>query len=221
MEYMDYLDFDLEITHEAGRDYLVKAHSPAGEAEGRLRFPYDDLALENHLLKLQNALLRSGGPVRRALSAEETAVQTFGRALFDALMDGDVGRRYAVCRARADQEDKGLRLRLHIDAPDLAALPWEYLFDYGQSEYLGLSRYTPIVRYLNLPRSREALAVAPPLRVLGMVASPSSPAVKPLDVEVEQQRMERALAPLTARKLVELAWLEGHTWRDLQQALWP
>lgn len=33
--------------------------------------------------------------------------------------------------------------------------------------------------------------------------------------------MERALAPLKTRGLVELAWLEGHTWRDLQQALWP
>lgn len=142
MEHLEYLDFDLEITHEAGRDYLIKTHSPAGEAEGRLRFPYDDVALENHLLKLQNALLRSGGPTRRSLSAEEQAVQIFGRALFDALMDGDVGRRYAVCRARADQEDKGLRLRLHIQSPDLAALPWEYLFDYGQSEFLGLSRYT-------------------------------------------------------------------------------
>lgn len=157
---------------------------------------------------------------RRSLSPEEQAVQTFGRTLFDALMEGDVGRHYAVCRARADQKDKGLRLRLHIHAPDLAALPWEYLFDQGTSEYLGLSRYTPIVRYLNLPRSRQALTIVPPLRILGMVASPNSPATPLLDVETEKARLNRALGGLTKRGLVEFHWLEGHTWRDLQQAMW-
>ena len=218
---MEYLDFDVELIHEAGRDYRVTVRSPAGEASAPMRFPYDEVALELALVKLQNALLRSGGPARRALTDEEQAVHAFGHTLFEALMTGEVRSRYAVSRAKADQEEKGLRVRLHIEAPDLAALPWEYLYDQGEGEYLCLSRSTPLVRYLNLPRSRETLTVAPPLRILGLVASPDSPATPRLDVETEQARLERALNGLTKRGLVELHWLEGHTWRDLQQAMWP
>jgi len=51
-----------------------------------MRFPFDELALEGRLDKLQIALLRSGGQRRRALSPEEQAVQDFGQALFDALL---------------------------------------------------------------------------------------------------------------------------------------
>ena len=217
---MDYLDFDVDLTHEAGRDYQVTVRSPAGEAREIMRFPYDEIALELALVKLQNALLRSGGPARRALTDDEKAVYDFGKTLFEALMTGEVRSRYAVSRAKAIQEAKGLRVRLHIEAPDLAALPWEYLYDQGEGEFLCLSRSTPLVRYLNLPRSREPLTVAPPLRILGLVASPNNPATPKLDVEAEQTQLERALSGLRKRGLVELHWLEGHTWRDLQQAMW-
>ena len=68
---MEYLDFELEIDLDSGRDYLVRViHSPAGQARETMRFPYDQLELENRLLKLQNALLRSGGKRRKHLSKE-------------------------------------------------------------------------------------------------------------------------------------------------------
>ncbi len=58
----DYLDFELEIGTGSGRVYPVAVvRSAAGEAREMMQFPYDDLALENQLLTLQNALLRSGG----------------------------------------------------------------------------------------------------------------------------------------------------------------
>ncbi len=56
-----------------------------------------------------------------------------------------------------------------------------------------------------------------PLRILGMVASPDG--AVPLDVDREKALLEEALGPLRERKQVELVWLEGQTWRDLQQAL--
>lgn len=56
---MEYLDFDVELTHEAGRDYRVMVRSPVGEASAQMRFPYDEVALELALVKLQNVLLRS------------------------------------------------------------------------------------------------------------------------------------------------------------------
>lgn len=94
---MDYLDFDLEIGVGRGRKYpLAVVRSPAGEARETTQFPFDELALENRLLTLQNVLLRSGGTRRQILSPDEQAVQDFGRALFEALFTREVHSRYTL-----------------------------------------------------------------------------------------------------------------------------
>jgi tetratricopeptide (TPR) repeat protein len=217
---MEYLDFDVEIEALAGRDYRVAVRSTAGEAHITMCFPFDDQTLEKHLDKLQIALLRSGGLRRRALSPEEQAVQDFGGSLFEALITGNVRVLYDVSRARAAQEGKaGVRLRLRILDAALAALPWEYLYDARQGTYLCLSRGTPLVRYPEVAQPIQPLHIVPPLRILAMIASPSSPATPPLDVEREQERLGAALKDLEATGLVKLEWLEGQTWRHLQRAM--
>jgi outer membrane protein assembly factor BamD (BamD/ComL family) len=214
----DYLDFDLEIGIGTGRNYPVAVlDSPAGEARGSMHFPFDTLVLENRLLTLQNALLRSGGPRRRTLSPEEQAVQDFGRELFEALFIPEVRSCFDVSLREADQQRKGLRLKLRIQSPEMAVLPWEYLYHPGQAEYVSLSTRTPIVRYLEMPQRIQPLAVTPPLRILGMIASPSD--LPFLDVEREKERIERAIGDLRARGLVDLTWLLGQTWRDLLRAM--
>lgn len=75
---MDYLDFEIEINFGEGDTYpIAVVHSAGGEARTVMHFPFDELALENQLLALQNALLRSGGKRRRIPSQEEQAVQNF------------------------------------------------------------------------------------------------------------------------------------------------
>ncbi len=87
---MNYLDFELEIGLGAGREYPVAVvRSPAGEARETMRFPFDELALENRLKDLQIALLRSGGKHRKTPLPEEQAIEDFGRVLFDTLVAGD------------------------------------------------------------------------------------------------------------------------------------
>ena len=215
---MEYLDFVLEVGTGSGREYpLHVVSSPAGEARETMHFPLDQLALENRLQKLQIALLRSGGKQRKALSEEELAVRDFGQQLFDALINGEVRSRYDVSCQEAKQQKKGLRLKLRIQAPELATLPWEFVYNSGQAEYVCLSRRTPVLRYLEMPSSPEPLMVAPPLRILGMVASPTDQ--EALDVDREKGRVEKALEDLRARNLVELIWLPGQTWHDLQDAM--
>lgn len=218
MESMNYLDFELEIGIGSGRDYpVVVVRSPAGEARETMRFPFDELMLENRLQALQIALLRSGGKQRRLPSPEEKIVQDFGRALYEALLSGEVRSRYDVSFREATQAGKGLRLKLRIQSPEMAALPWEFLYDSRQGEYLALVRNTPIVRYLELPQPIQPLAVPTPLRVLGMIASPKD--LVSLNYEHEKQRVENALRDLRAQGLVMLEWLQGETWRDLQRAM--
>jgi outer membrane protein assembly factor BamD (BamD/ComL family) len=215
---MKYLDFELEIGIGEGRYYPVAViESPAGEARETMRFPFDQVILENRLQALQLALLRSGGKRRRVPSREESVVQEFGHALYDALLAGEIRSRYDVSLLKAAQAGKGLRLKLRIQSPEMAALPWEFLYDSRQGEYVALVRSTPLLRYLELPRPIQPLAVNPPLRVLGMIASPKDQVS--LDHEREKQRVEKALMNLQDQGLVVLDWLQGETWRDLQREM--
>jgi tetratricopeptide (TPR) repeat protein len=215
---LKYLDFDLEIGLGSGRKYPISVvHSPAGEAREIMRFPFSELMLENRLQALQITLLRSGGNRRHVLSLEEQAVQDFGRDLFAALFTGEVRSRYDVSQREAAGQDAGLRLKLRVQSPVLAVLPWEFLYDPRQAEYVCLSHHTPMIRYLELPQVIQPLTVTPPLRILGMVASPRD--LAPLDVEREKQRMGKAIKDLYARDQVDLTWLEGQTWRDLQRVM--
>jgi tetratricopeptide (TPR) repeat protein len=216
---INYLEFDLEIRQGSGREYPVAVlASPAGQAQETMRFPFTDSGLESRLDDLQSALFQVGGKRGREAAAQEQTARELGQELFDALFSGEVGIVYDMSRRQAAEEHKGLRLRLRIGPPEMAAVPWEFLYDSRPAEFICLPRATPLIRYLELPRPVELRSVSPPLRILGMVASP--PDLSPLNMEGERRRMEEATRPFQARHLVDLKWLEGQTWRDLRGALW-
>lgn len=213
-----YADFEIEIGLGTGRSYPVAViRSPAGEARGTMEFPYDEVALDSRLKDLQVALLRSGGARRKVLTPEESGVRKFGEDIFDALLAGEARSRYDVSCRDARRRGQGLRLKLRIRPPELALLPWEYLYDSRVGEYICLSRDTPVVRFLETTQPIEPLKVTPPLRILAMIVGPQD--LPQLNTDRERERVERALAPLQRAGLVELVWLHGGTWRDLQRAM--
>ena len=215
---LDYLDFELEIGVGDELEYPVAVlRSPAGEARERVEFPFGELELENRLQALQIALLRTGNILRQVLTPEEHAVRDFGRALFEVLLCREVRSRYDVSLREAASQGKGLRIKLRVQSPELAALPWEFIYDPRNAEYVCLSRNTPLVRYLELPQPPQPLRAELPLRILGMAVSPEG--LPPLDIAQEKERVETALEGLRAAGLVTLTWLEGQTWRDLQREL--
>ncbi|MGH8887782.1 MAG: hypothetical protein ACRDYX_21960 [Egibacteraceae bacterium] len=81
-------------------------------------------------------------------------MQAFGRELFDALFIDDVRSLFDSSRHRAAQDDEQLRLVLRIRAPELARLPWEFLYDPRRDDYLGLS--VSLVRFGALRRGHGA-----------------------------------------------------------------
>jgi uncharacterized protein YraI len=215
---LQYLDFDLQIEEGTSHEYQVQVlRSPAGEAQEVMRLPYDELALENRLLTLQNALLRSGGQRRSVPASEQLAVRDFGQALFDALMTGEVRSRYDVSLERARQAQKGLRLRLRFQSPSLAALPWEFMYDSREGEFVCLTTNTPLVRYLDSPRPPKPISVVAPLRVLGVAASPSD--LQALNVDNEKQRIDAGLKGLQQAGRLEITWLAEPSWQGIQRAL--
>jgi len=210
----EYLEFEIEIGAGRGRNFPVTVRSPAGEAREQMRFPFDELALENRLQALEIALLQASGTRRSVRTTQEETVQEFGKALFDTLLSGQIRNCYDMSRMKAQQEEVPLRFKLRIDSPQLAALPWEFLCDPRDQSYLSLSLRTPIVRYPSLAKPVEPLPVKPPLRILGMICSPTD--LPELDVERERERVEAAVKNL---RQVELEWIPGQTWRDLMQAM--
>ena len=113
------------------------------------------------------------------------------------------------------QGGERLRVVLRLTAPELAALPWEALFDPETQTYL--CRREPLVRHVPALYTQPPLEIRPPLRILGLVASPRGLPV--LDVETEQQNLEAALAQPIADGLVELVWMHQASWEAIHGKL--
>lgn len=215
-----YLDFEIHVAPGSGQDYpVVVLKSPAGETTGILRLPFDPAQLASQLQDIETAVRDSAFPVRGIAMGEsqKASVKDFGTQLFEALFVDQIQAKFRMSQDRARLEDKGLRIRLRIEAPDLCTLPWEFLYDGSTGDYVALSSHTPVVRYLESDHPPETLTVKGPISILAMVASPND---RPkLNVKRERERMEAATRSLQDAGLLRLEWMEGSTWRDLQNAL--
>jgi hypothetical protein len=223
---MEYLDFDLLIKSTGTPDrYRLEARSPAGEHRLEINFVFDTEFESRTREAVAAAVARSADAVRDTLIGERELdelpelerLARFGQELFDLLFSGELLGAYRASRATVKRAEKGLRLRLHIDAPQLVSLPWEFVYDKVEGDYVCLSRTTPLIRYLDLGQPPRPLAVKPPLRVLGVVASPRD--LAPLDVDAEKVRIEAATLGLQESGQLSLTWMEGQTWRDLLRAM--
>ena len=193
------------------------AKSPATS----LVFPFSQDELAKRIRSLQDALhTRAGRQLRPAVAVDvndgPAAIQDLGIALFRALFKDDVERLYDFHRPKSTDE-KMLRIRLCIEPTELVALPWEFLYDGWQKDYLCLDKRTSLVRDPLTPLESSPLVVKLPLHILGMVALPQG--VPPLKVAQEQDWLTKALQPLIDNKQVILKWVQGQTWRDLDEKL--
>ncbi|MGH3940344.1 MAG: CHAT domain-containing protein [Pseudonocardiaceae bacterium] len=212
---MTTLDFELEIGPRVAGGYPVVARAPGGEAAGVLQWSWTTAELDRQLSVVEDKVLVSSAVLRRAPTGDEQPVRELGQRLFEAVIADEVRALYVASRQRARGSGRVLRLVLRVRAPELARLPWEFLFDPARQDYLGLT--VPLVRYLQVLAPRQLLRVAAPLRILGMVAHPGDQHT--LDAGAEQARLAAALADLVHAGLVELGWVAGQTYSDLEDAL--
>lgn len=227
----NFLNFEIDISGYNGREFQAAVNSPEGESRERIYFPYEKAVLTGNLKVLQSAIAGPGSPkakkerdridqpFRNLLPQKTEAIdiQNFGLSLFKILFSGSVRDRYEASLARAFAKNQGLRVRLQIDDPEIAIIPWEFLYDPDRAEYMCLNLVTPLVRYAKIPRPILPLTVNGPVRILGMVASPKG--YPELDVEAEKLKVEEALAHLLKEGVFELSWVKGQTWQHLQDEL--
>jgi len=117
-----------------------------------------------------------------------------GTELFRSVFQGSVRTLFDKSRGRlADSPDLGLRLKIKLDPSDeetsaLADLPWELLCDGKTEDFFALSRRTPLVRYLDVPRRSQPIPFTP-LRILAVGACPRDQ--QSLDLEEEMRRLKK------------------------------
>ncbi|WP_404391343.1 CHAT domain-containing protein [Humibacillus xanthopallidus] len=173
----------------------------------------------DHLLAgrdaLENAVLLSTVSARRLMPVEEEHLRAVGQQLFDAVFRGTINSVYRASMMVARQNDEHLRIILRLNAPELAALPWEALWDPETRSYTCMRE--PLVRHVPAPYSVEPLEVTPPLRILGLSSSPRD--LPSLDLDGEQSHLAAALARPVAEGRIELHWLQQATWDRVHDML--
>jgi CHAT domain-containing protein len=203
----EYDDLQIRIDREGAGSYRVLALARGGRT-GRGTFdpPITDNELDGFVQRVGLARRRRGPPAARMQE-----VKNFGSQLFDALIKDQIARIYEAARTAAQENGRGLRITLQLSgAPELMRLPWEFL--YQRPFFLSQSSRTPLVRSLDIATASRPQRVRLPLRILGMVSSPSG--YQELDAGAERRKLEQALDRLRRDGLVELDWLDHATLAD-------
>lgn len=178
---MEYKNFDLCIENKLGESYQVKAASETmGEAEGAFTLSSDCLKIAAELKNLE------------AMGTNSDLPMSLGVSLHQCVFHGSVGQLLHVSLGEVLRDDeKGVRINLILSPPELAALPWEVLYDQSTKCFLATSGKTPVTRYIKLIEPIRSLKIAPPVKVLVLIPGGSG-----LDVASEEKIVMEALKDL-------------------------
>lgn len=155
-------------------------------------------------------LLRTG-------SLSKELATKVGVRLSQALFRNEVLELWGDCKGYSKSVNAALRIRLDLTrAPELAALPWEYMRMPDNTNFVGLDIDATLVRYLRTPDPVRPLKVLPPLRILVMASMPQD--LPQLDINNEIIKIQEALLALP-KDTVEVVVLPQATGDSLKNAL--
>ncbi len=197
---MNYQDFQI-LVHENKR---IRASSEQGEVRGELCLDMDRI---KHTLKLIDHQVKDG-----------ELLKGMGDELYQALFPNEINARFQATIAGAQANNHNVRLRLIFESPQLATLPWEFLYDKQTNTFLGNNTQTVLSRYIDVPlQKREIKAASLPLKVLLVISSPSN--LAQLDVAGEEKLIREALGKYIEAGDIEVDVLREATIRNINQKL--
>ena len=210
---------DLPVAGGPQQYYGKVIKSPVGEApKTRLKFWFSDPAVLAKLRgELESAVLEidqksHSGPATRG----EQVLRDFGLGVFRSVFTEATSIRDIYLQSKGKSDD--FRIKLRIEAAELAGLPWEYLCDASeQPDFVSLSR--PIVRHLDTVGAVGPMGVKGPLRILGMISDPSSGEWPKLNVAKERERINKGIDALQHAGRVDFQWVPGGSGKDLMKKL--
>lgn len=229
-----YEDFEIVVEKVSGVEiYAVNVRQACGGEKGDASSSFSlaeiDIAADvpveigdNNPQPSERHIISSGGQekkytiFRTASLSEESAVKV-GVRLSKALFKGEVLELWGDCKGYSRSVNAALRIRLDLTrAPELAALPWEYLRLPDNSNFVGLDKDTTLVRYLRTADAVRPLKVIPPLRILVLAAMPQD--LPQLAINNEIDKIKEALAELSGES-VEVVVLPQATLESLKICL--
>jgi tetratricopeptide (TPR) repeat protein len=168
-------------------------------AEGSFRSPFTEEEIDRALAWMEDGTTDSVG------------ARNFGERLFRSLFQGAVAGIYVASQDSTDP----LRIRLTIDDPSVARLPWELLVDPANGGALALrGRF---VRGIATEGGARKLTAEPPLRVLVADSSPHD--LPKLEAQLEARDVAGALQPIVSIGRLEVVTLQNATLSTLLNAL--
>ncbi len=217
---------NLDVRLRTDGDGYAADFRTAGDAmiTTELSPPFEGSELELRLRRFEQTVMDSlhegGAPDRgvrlaSGLARGDIDPREFGEELFRCLFGNGAEPLYRQARVDAANARMDLRVRLSEEIPALRSVPWEFIRDPEEGQFLTKSD-TPLVRFIRLGRPLETLRIDPPLRILGVTSNPSDAR---LDIDHEIEGLERITAELQASGVLTLDWLHQPSFSDLQTRL--
>ncbi len=172
---MEYRTFDLMISATGTRhEYQLHARATKhGEAHARTTIDTSAKSFldwhahlnARHLFPLNQSPVGCDSP-----NSGLSELQTLGAKLYRALFVGDIGALFNFALGETIVKDEyGVRLRLRIQPPELAVLPWELLYSPDKHLFLSTWLETPISHYLDLLEPARSMACPQNLNILVVI----------------------------------------------------
>ncbi len=199
--------FTITIKTNDIQSYTIEANGPEGiriqPHPFRLLFsPEQQTILDN--LAIENTQVPSA------------SIQEIGYSLYKSIFTAQVLLTFGQAQGKVGA--KGLRLRLNIEASELATLPWEAMYD-GQ-EWLATKNDTPLVRILPQKhrfKTVRNLQIRGALKILFIGASPTD--LPNLKIEDAVQQLQQLLKEDIDKKRIVFDILINATLDELRQQL--
>ncbi|BAZ22894.1 hypothetical protein NIES4073_37820 [Kalymmatonema gypsitolerans NIES-4073] len=197
---MKYQDFQILVDN----NNKIRTSSEQGEVSGEFRLEMNEIELALELIELNKT--------------NDKLLKRLGNQLYQALFPNQINARFHATMAGAQANEESVRLRLIFQSPQLAALPWEFLYDEETNTFLGNNTQTVLSRYIDVPlQKRDIIAASLPLKVLLVISSPTNLAT--LDATGEETLIRSALKKHIESGKIELDLIQEATIRNINQKL--
>lgn len=194
---MEYFWFDLNINKKVNGQYPISAKSETfGGSDEILSSNFETPEFISSRQKFDQG------------NYDTDFIKSYGSLLFNSLFQGnirDLFRSSVGEIARNDQ--RGIRIRLCIEPPEISAIHWELLYDLNRDSFLATSTQTPLTRYINVFEPIKELKTQPPVRILVLIPGGSG-----LDTAREKKIIVESLEKLGER--IQLKVLDGTVTRS-------
>jgi HEAT repeat protein/energy-coupling factor transporter ATP-binding protein EcfA2 len=197
---MQYQDFQILVD----KHHQIRASSEQGDVSGEFRLDMNEIELTLELIELNKT--------------NDKLLKRLGNQLYQALFPNQINARFHATMAGAQANEESVRLRLIFQSPQLAALPWEFLYDAETNTFLGNNIQTVLSHYIDVPLPKRDIRTAKlPLKVLLVISSPTD--LAPLDATGEATLINSALEKHIKAGQIELDIIKEATISNIDQKL--